>query len=97
MEKQKISLPENAQRELAPGEEYRPILGAEKSFKEVTLYSVAVGILMVVLFSAAAAYLGLRPWERRTAWDRTSLSSPSAAAPARWSLAPSSPCPLSIY
>ena len=40
MEKQKISLPENAQRELAPGEEYRPILGAEKTFKEVTAYSV---------------------------------------------------------
>ena len=60
MEKQKISLPENAQRELAPGEEYRPILGAEKTFKEVTVYSVAVGILMVVLFSAAAAYLGLK-------------------------------------
>ena len=60
MEKQKISLPENAQLELAPGEEYRPILGAEKTFKEVTAYSVAVGILMVVLFSAAAAYLGLK-------------------------------------
>ena len=60
MEKQKISLPENAQRELAPGEEYHPILGAEKTFKEVTAYSVAVGILMVVLFSAAAAYLGLK-------------------------------------
>ena len=60
MEKQKISLPENAQRELAPGEEYRPILGAEKNFKEVTVYSVAVGILMVILFSAAAAYLGLK-------------------------------------
>ncbi len=60
MEKQKISLPENAQRELAPGEVYRPILGAEKNFKEVTVYSVAVGILMVVLFSAAAAYLGLK-------------------------------------
>jgi putative OPT family oligopeptide transporter len=60
MEKQKIFLPENAQRELAPGEEYHPILGAEKTFKEVTVYSVAVGILMVVLFSAAAAYLGLK-------------------------------------
>ncbi len=60
MEKQKISLPENAQRELAPGEEYHPILGAEKTFKEVTVYSVALGILMVVLFSAAAAYLGLK-------------------------------------
>ena len=60
MEKQKISLPENAQRELAPGAVYRPILGAEKNFKEVTIYSVAVGILMVILFSAAAAYLGLK-------------------------------------
>ena len=60
MEKQKIFLPENAQRELAPGEEYHPILGAEKTFKEVTAYSVAVGILMVILFSAAAAYLGLK-------------------------------------
>ena len=60
MEKQKISLPENAQRELTSGEVYHPILGAEKTFKEVTAYSVAVGILMVILFSAAAAYLGLK-------------------------------------
>ncbi len=54
------SLPENAQRELKPGEEYKPLLGAEKRWAEVTLYSVALGLLMVVIFSAAAAYLGLR-------------------------------------
>ncbi len=54
------SLPENAQRELKPGEEYKPLLGAEKKWAEVTPYSVALGLLMVVIFSAAAAYLGLR-------------------------------------
>ncbi|MBO6247187.1 MAG: oligopeptide transporter, OPT family, partial [Bacteroidales bacterium] len=42
------------------GEEYKPLLGPEKSWAEVTPYSVAIGILMVVIFSAAAAYLGLR-------------------------------------
>ena len=60
MDKQNIQLPENAQRELRPGEQYRPILSPDKSFAEVTPYSVAVGILMVILFSAAAAYLGLK-------------------------------------
>ena len=55
-----VSLPENAQRELAPGEEYKPILDAGKNYSEVTPYSVTVGILMVMLFSAAAAYLGLK-------------------------------------
>ncbi|MBO6172858.1 MAG: oligopeptide transporter, OPT family [Bacteroidales bacterium] len=54
------SLPENAQRELKPGEEYKPLLGAEKKWAEVTPYSVVLGLLMVVIFSAAAAYLGLR-------------------------------------
>ncbi len=60
MEEQHNALPENAQRELLPGEEYKPLLGPEKSWAEVTPYSVAIGILMVVIFSAAAAYLGLR-------------------------------------
>ena len=54
------ALPENAQRELQPGEKYRPILSPEKNYAEVTPYSVAIGIVMVVLFSAAAAYLGLK-------------------------------------
>lgn len=60
MEEKLNTLPENAQRELQPGEEYRPILGAERKWAEVTPYSVAIGLLMVVIFSAAAAYLGLR-------------------------------------
>ncbi|MBR5177035.1 MAG: oligopeptide transporter, OPT family [Bacteroidales bacterium] len=60
MEETHNALPENAQRELAPGEEYKPLLGAERQWAEVTPYSVAIGLLMVVIFSAAAAYLGLR-------------------------------------
>ena len=59
-EKKPVSLPENAQRELKPGEKYQPILDPAKSYAEVTPYSVCIGILMVVLFSAAAAYLGLK-------------------------------------
>ena len=56
----KTSLPDNAYRELKPGEEYKPIMGASENPKEVTPYSVTVGLLMAVLFSAAAAYLGLK-------------------------------------
>lgn len=54
------SLPENAYRELAPGEEYKPIMPAKSKPKEVTLYSVVFGIIMAIIFSAAAAYLGLK-------------------------------------
>ena len=57
---EKMSLPENAQRELKPGEVYEPILSPKKTYKEVTVWSVVVGLLMTVLFSAAAAYLGLK-------------------------------------
>ena len=59
-EKKQIALPENAQRELQPGEEYKPILDPGKKYAEATPYSVLIGILMVILFSAAAAYLGLK-------------------------------------
>ena len=60
MEERQNALPENAQRELLPGEEYKPLLGAERQWAEVTPYSVLTGLLMVGIFSAAAAYLGLR-------------------------------------
>ncbi|MBO4231015.1 MAG: oligopeptide transporter, OPT family [Bacteroidales bacterium] len=60
MEEKHNALPENAQRELAPGEEYHPLLSPERNWAEVTPYSVAIGLLMVIIFSAAAAYLGLR-------------------------------------
>ena len=55
-----MGLPENAQRELAPGEVYKPILSADKKYKEITVWSVTIGLLMTILFSAAAAYLGLK-------------------------------------
>ena len=59
-EKKPLSLPENAQRKLQPGEKYTPLLNPQKNYAEVTPYSVAMGIIMVILFSAAAAYLGLK-------------------------------------
>ena len=60
MEEKRTSLPENAHRELHPGENYEPLLSAGKKYSEVTPYSVSIGLLMVIIFSAAAAYLGLR-------------------------------------
>lgn len=53
-------LPENAFRELKPGEVYNPLMSPDKQYPEVTLWSVLWGIGMAVLFSAAAAYLGLK-------------------------------------
>lgn len=60
MKEHRTSLPENAQRKLKPGEKYEPLLSPNKTYPEVTPYSVCVGLLMVILFSAAAAYLGLK-------------------------------------
>ena len=59
-EKQAYQLPDNAFRELKPGEEYEPIMRPDKVYPEVTPWSVSWGFVMVVLFSAAAAYLGLK-------------------------------------
>ena len=59
-ENKNLSLPENAHRELKPGESYQPLLKANEKPFEVTPYSVTVGLLMTILFSAAAAYLGLK-------------------------------------
>ncbi|MCQ2322485.1 MAG: oligopeptide transporter, OPT family, partial [Bacteroidales bacterium] len=59
-ENERFELPDNAQRELKPGEIYEPILSPKKKYKEVTAWSVIVGLLMTILFSAAAAYLGLK-------------------------------------
>ena len=53
-------LPENAYRELKEGEEYKPLMSPLKSYPEVTPWSVFMGILMTIIFSAAAAYLGLK-------------------------------------
>ena len=53
-------LPENAFRELGKDEEYKPVLHPVRDQKEVTPYSVGMGLLMAIVFSAAAAYLGLK-------------------------------------
>ena len=53
-------LPDNAFRPLKAGEEYKPLMSPDKDYPEVNLWSVSWGIAMAVLFSAAAAYLGLK-------------------------------------
>ncbi len=58
--KQPVELPENAFRELKEGEEYKPIMSADKVYPEVNVWSVSWGIVMAVIFSAAAAFLGLK-------------------------------------
>ncbi len=60
METTKRGLPENAYRKLNPGEEYVPVVPADKILPEVTPYSLFWGLFYAVLFSAAAAYLGLK-------------------------------------
>ncbi len=57
---EKKSLPENAYRELKAGEEYKPVMPASSVFPEITPWSVGMGLLMAVIFSAAAAYSGLK-------------------------------------
>ena len=59
-EKETVQLPENAFRELKDGEEYTPVMSPQQNYPEVTGWSVTWGILMAMLFSAAAAYLGLK-------------------------------------
>ncbi len=59
-EEMRTSLPDNAYRELKPGEVYNPLMSPDRNYPEVNAWSVMWGLLMAVLFSAAAAYLGLR-------------------------------------
>ena len=59
-EKDGIGLPDNAFRELKEGEKYTPVLHPDKTYPEITPYSVSMGLIMAVIFSAAAAYLGLK-------------------------------------
>lgn len=53
-------LPENAFRQLAADEEYVPVMHPARDYPEVTPYSVITGLILAVVFSAAAAYLGLK-------------------------------------
>ena len=63
MAKEKVKepgLPENAYRALSPGEKYEPIVHAEARMVEVSVRSVLFGLIMAVVFSGAAAFLGLK-------------------------------------
>jgi putative OPT family oligopeptide transporter len=53
-------LPENAYRTLEPGEQYTPYVPASSMIPEATTRSIVIGLIMAVLFTAAAAYLGLK-------------------------------------
>jgi len=53
-------LPENAYKELKEGESYEPVMSSKQKFPEVTRWSLLMGLLMAVIFSAAAAYSGLK-------------------------------------
>ena len=59
-EAQEIKLAENAFRELKPGEEDNPIMSSDINPREATPWSVIWGLVMVIIFSAATAYLGLK-------------------------------------
>ncbi len=54
------TLPDNAFRELREGEQYEPLMRPDREYPEVNAWSVSWGIVMAVIFSAAAAYLGLK-------------------------------------
>ena len=60
MEEMKTQLPENAFRELKDGAQYEPLMSPRGQYPEVNGWSVTWGVLMAMLFSAAAAYLGLK-------------------------------------
>jgi len=59
MAESKKVLPENAYRELKDNEKYVPFISADKAPFEITARSVITGVIMAVLFSFSACYLGL--------------------------------------
>ena len=59
-EKEAVQLPDNAFRELKTSEQYEPVMSPANTYPEVNGWSVSWGIIMTMLFSAAAAYLGLK-------------------------------------
>ncbi len=82
-ENKSTGLPENAYRELNEGEEYKPVMPADKKFPEVTAWSLGMGLLMAVIFSAAAAYSGLKIGQVFEAAIPISIIAVGASAAAR--------------
>ena len=60
METSRRTLPENAYRKLNPGEVYTPLVKSGEKVPEWTVRSVSMGLVMAVVFSAAAAFLGFK-------------------------------------
>ena len=82
-ENKSTGLPENAYRELNEGEVYKPVMPADKKFPEVTAWSLGMGLLMAVIFSAAAAYSGLKIGQVFEAAIPISIIAVGASAAAR--------------
>ena len=55
-----VRLPENAFRELKPGETYEPVIPAQTMMPEVTIRSIVQGFAWSIIFSAAATYIALK-------------------------------------
>lgn len=53
-------LPSNAYTKLKPGEVYKPVVPAEDTRAEITVWSVVTGVVMVIIFAAACIYMALR-------------------------------------
>lgn len=53
-------MPEGAFEELPEGKVYKPYIAASKIIPEITIRSVIIGLIMSAIFSAAAAFLGLK-------------------------------------
>lgn len=58
--KREVNLPENAFRELRPGEAYVPVVPASERIPEASARSFALGFVFNVVFSMAAAYIALK-------------------------------------
>ncbi|HEY3353564.1 MAG TPA: oligopeptide transporter, OPT family [Polyangia bacterium] len=54
------TLPENAYRELKPGERYEPVVSPARKVAEVTVRSIIIGTIMGVLFSGASSFIALK-------------------------------------
>ncbi len=82
-QKKKLELPENAYRKLKDGEKYEPVMSPNKVYPEVTTWSLLMGLLMAVVFSAAAAYSGLKIGQVFEAAIPISIIAVGASAAAR--------------
>ena len=55
-----VELPSNAFTQLGKDERVSSVMHPAREYSEVTPYSVGMGLLLAIVFSAAAAYLGLK-------------------------------------